>query len=297
MASRRRQLFSEVKAAAASWIEHRSPRQAAAIAFYTMVSLAPMLVLFVAIAGAWFDEETVQRRLAGEFHQFVGPSAEELVTMVLESASQPGGSGTVATVLGIVALVFGASAAFAQLQEALNTVWEVEPKEGAVVWSLLRKRILSFGMVLMIGFTLLVSLVVSAGLSAFGEVIELRYDLDRVLVQGGNFVISFVVVSVIFGLIYLVLPDVDLRWRDVLLGALVTAALFTLGKWLIGLYLGRTGRASAYGAAGSLVVFLLWVYYSSLILLFGAEYTSVWSRRRRGRPEVTEGARRQAASL
>jgi membrane protein len=180
-------------------------------------------------------------------------------------------------VIGLGALLLGASGAFGQLQDALNTIWEVQPKPGQGVWGFLRARFLSFSMVLVIGFMLLVTLVVSAALAGFGSFLDRAIHVPVVLLHGVNFLISFAVTSLLFTLIYKVLPDVTIRWKDVIVGGVATAVLFSLGRFLIGLYLGRSSVSSAYGAAGSLVVVLLWIYYSSQILLFGAEFTKVYA--------------------
>lgn len=260
-----------------NWTRHGASSQSAALAFYTIFSLAPVLVVVIALAGAFFGEEAVRGQIFSEFEGMMGPQAALLVQEVLKSAARPE-SGRIATVLGLGTLLFGATAVFVQLQDALNRVWGVAPKPGAVFTTLLRKRLLSFAVLLSVGFLLIVSLVLSAALSALSSRLEALLHLQFGLLQLMNFLISLFVITLLFALIYRLLPDVRLAGRDVLLGALATSLLFVLGKTAIGYYLGRTSVASAYGAAGSLVVVLLWVYYSSLIFFFGAELTWVHSK-------------------
>jgi membrane protein len=262
---------------AGNWSRHGASAQSAALAFYTIFSLAPILVVVIALAGAIFGEEAVRGQIFSEFEGMMGPQAALLIQEVLKSAARPE-SGRIATVLGLGTLLFGATAVFVQLQDALNRVWGVAPKPGAVFTTLLRKRLLSFAVLLSVGFLLIVSLVLSAALSALSSRLEALLHLQFGLLQLMNFLISLFVITLLFALIYRLLPDVRLAGRDVLLGALATSLLFVLGKTAIGYYLGRTSVASAYGAAGSLVVVLLWVYYSSLIFFFGAELTWVHSK-------------------
>lgn len=280
-----------------NWNEHGASAQSAALAFYTIFSLAPILVVVIALAGAIFGEEAVRGQIHTEFQGLMGPEAALLVQEVLKSAAQPT-TGWIATLLGIGTLLFGATAVFAQLQDSLNRVWGVAPKPGAIFTTLLRKRLLSFAVLLGVGFLLMVSLVMSAALSALSSRLEALLPVDVGLLQAFNFLLSFVLITLLFALIYRLLPDVRLDGRDVLLGAVATSLLFVLGKTLIGYYLGRTSMASAYGAAGSLVVVLLWVYYSSLIFFFGAELTWVYSReQRRHHAPPEEGAMRVPAEL
>jgi membrane protein len=287
--SRARSWWKIVTEVVGNWNQHGAAAQSAALAFYTLFSLAPVLVVVIAIAGAVFGREAVRGQIVAEFSGLMGRDAAALVQEVIRSAARPS-SGRIATALGVITLIFGASGVFVQLQEALNRVWDVAPKPGAVFTTLLRKRLLSFSLVLGIGFLLMVSLVLSAALSAVGRVLE-RLAAPVWLFEGANFLVSFLAVTLVFALIYRVLPDVHLAWRDVITGALLTALLFVVGKTLIGIYLGRTGMASAYGAAGSLVVVLLWVYYSALVFFFGAELTRILSRpHRSGKAKPEEGA-------
>jgi membrane protein len=290
------QLFKEM---VLSWTRHGASVQGAALAFYTIFSLAPVLVVVIALAGAVFGEEAVRGQIFAQFRGLMGDQAALLVQDVLQSAAKPASS-RVATIVGIVTLLFGATGVFSQLQDALNTVWDVAPKPGAVFTHLLRKRLLSFAVILGIGFLLMVSLVLSAALAAFSSYLERVLTIPVAALQTANFALSFIIITVLFAMIYRLLPDVKLEWKDVWTGAVVTSLLFVAGKSLIGLYLGRTGVASAYGAAGSLVVVLLWVYYSSLIFFFGAVFTRVHSRQyRHSRAQPEEGAvrvRRDTAS-
>ena len=279
------------------WNRHGASAQSAALAFYTIFSMAPVLLVVIALAGAVFGEEAVRGQIFGEFRSLMGPEAALLVQEVLQSAAHPK-SGRIATVVGIATLLFGATAVFVQLQDALNRVWGVAPRPGAVFTTLLRKRLLSFAVLLGIGFLLMVSLVLSAGLSGLSTRLEALLPVPVGLLQTFNVFLSFLVITLLFALIYRLLPDVRLDGRDVIEGALVTSLLFVLGKTAIGYYLGRTGAASAYGAAGSLVVVLLWVYYSSLIFFFGAEFTYIHSREYRShRPKPEEGAIRVPREL
>lgn len=272
-----------------NWGVHRCSAQSAALAFYTIFSLAPILVVVIALAGAVFGEEAVRGQIVGEFQGLMGRDAALLVQEVLKSAAKPA-TGRLPALIGVVTLLLGATAVFGQLQDALNTVWAVAPKPGAALTTLLLKRLHSFALVVGIGFLLLVSLVLSAALSWFSRYLERAFALPVDLILIANFIVSFVIITLLFAMIYRILPDVRIAWRDVWLGAVLTALLFVVGKTLIGLYLGRTGIASAYGAAGSLVVVLMWVYYSSLIFFFGAEFTRVHSRQFRPHRQPEEGA-------
>ncbi len=269
-----------------NWNLHGASTQSAALAFYTIFSLAPILVVVIALAGALFGADAVRGQIYREFQGVMGPDTAAFVQGVLQSAVKHGSG--LAAVLGTATLVFGASAVFVQLQESLNIIWAVAPRPGAALTSLLKKRLLSFALVLGLGFLLVVSLVLSAALTAFGDLVESHFQLPPNLLTFANGFVSFLLVMILFAMIYRILPDVQLSWREVLTGGGVTALLFIAGKALIGLYLGHTSVASSYGAAGSLVVVLLWVYYSSLVFLFGAEFTRVHSRRHRAAPAKPE---------
>lgn len=283
---RRIQPLGEVlRETVSNWLCHRSPVEGAALAFYTLFSLAPVLLVVVAVAGTIWGEEAVRGQIVREFEGLMGRDAAVTVQEALQSAAREGsgsgsGSDLLRNLVGIGTLLFGATAVFVQLQDSFNHAWEVAPKPGHLIQSFLWKRVVSFGMVVGIGFLLLVSLAVSAALAAFQAYLESRVASPLpIVLQSVNFLFSFAVIAVLFALMFRFLPDARIAWRDVALGAVVTSLLFSIGKLLIGLYLGRTEIASAYGAAGSVVVILVWVYYSSLILLLGAEFTRVYSRR------------------
>jgi membrane protein len=259
------------------WSEDRVPRLAAALAYYTTFSVAPLLVVLIAIAGAIFGTEAVRGQLDDQIRALLGQDAARAVQDMVQSASGHPSSGVVATVLGTAALLFGATGVFGELQDSLNTIWEVKPKPGRGVRGLVQDRLLSFGMVLAIAFLLVVSLVVSAVLAGVGEFVGGYAGALEPLWHAVDVLISIVVLTMLFAAIFKWLPDVEIAWRDVWVGAAVTAVLFTIGKLLIGLYLGRSSMTSVYGAAGSLVLLLLWVYYSAQILFFGAELTQVYA--------------------
>jgi membrane protein len=275
-----------------NWDAHDAFTQSAALAFYTLFSLAPVLIVAISLSSAVFGAEKVRGEVVGQFQDLMGREAGIMVQGLLEKASNSVRGG-LAGVFGLLTLLFGTTAVFIQLQTALNVVWEVRPKAGHVLKTLLKKRLLSFALVLAIGFLLLVSLALSAALTALGGYVRDQLSAPPALLQSINIAFSFVAFSVLFAMIYRILPDVDIPWRDVLLGSVVTSALFSVGKWLIGLYIGHTALASAYGTAGSVIVLVLWVYYTSLIALLGAEFTRAHSRRFfDSKRHASEGARR-----
>lgn len=262
------------------WKEDKASRLAAALAYYTVFSLAPMLVIAIAVAGLIWQRDAVQAAVMNQIGGLVGAQGAEFVTELLEGASSPA-EGIAATIIGIITLLFGALGVFNALHEALNTIWDVKVEETQGIWNSIKKvivnRFLSFTMVLGIGFMLLVSLVISAAISALGTWIGGLFPFQEIILQIINLVISIAVITVFFALIFKVLPDADVAWRDVWIGAFFTAGLFSIGRTLIGLYLGSSAVASSFGAAGSLVVLLLWIYYSAQILFFGAEFTQVYA--------------------
>ena len=273
-----RTLWHLIKEAAADWSHDRAPRLGAALAYYTVFSLVPFLVVVIALIGMVLGQEAAQSAILSHIATLVGDQSAAAIKDMIQRADQPS-TGLVATGLAVVTLLFGASGVFGQLQDALNTVWGVEPKEGRGVWGFIKDRFLSFVAVLGTGFLLLVSLLLSSALAVFGNWFSGLLPLPEALLHLFNFALSFVVVTGLFALIFKVLPDAKVAWRDVWVGALLTAALFTIGKYALGLYLGKSNVASAYGAAGSLVLILLWVYYSAQILLYGAEFTQVYANR------------------
>ena len=260
------------------WSKDKASRLSAALAYYTVFSLAPLLIIVIAIAGAVFGEEAARGEIVGQIQGLVGRDGAELIETAIENANKPA-TGRFASIISIVVLLFGASGVFAELQDALNTVWEVQPKPERGLINVIRNRFLSFTMVLGVGFLLLVSLVASAALAAtvnfFGHLLP---GLDFVW-QLANLIFSFVVTTVLFGLIYKTLPDVKIGWSDVWIGAAITSVLFSIGRYVLGQYLGNSSFGSTYGAAGSLVVVLAWVYYAAQILFFGAEFTQVYARK------------------
>ena len=264
------------------WTEDGANRLAAALAYYTTFSLAPILVLIIAIAGLAGGREAAQTQTMAQVEDLLGTEGREFVQGMIESASQPE-TGVMATFLGAITLLFGALGVFGELQNSLNTIWEVKPKPATgwldAVKRFVIKRILSFTMVLGIGFLLLASLIISAAVSALGEYIGSRWPLADFWLNLINFVVSFLVVTLLFAMIFKFLPEIKIAWKDVWLGAAVTSALFSLGKFLIGLYLGRSEVGNTFGAAGSLAILLIWIYYSAQILFFGAEFTQVYANR------------------
>ena len=274
-------IFSLLKEAFQQWQKDKASLLAAALAYYTVFSVTPLLVIAIAIVGAVFGQDEARTSILAQVNELVGEQGAHAIEMALNNANQPQ-VGSIASLISVIVLFIGASGVFAQLQEALNIIWNVRVKPSLGIWGFIRKRLLSFGMVLIIGFLLLVSLVLSAVLSGISKVeIELLENFTSAIQMLNlvNFVISFGFIIVLFALIYKYLPDAKIRWQDVWVGAIVTTLLFGLGKYLIGLYLGRGSMGSAYGAAGSLIIFLAWVFYSAQILLFGAELTQVYARR------------------
>ncbi len=263
-----------------SFIDDDCPTQAAALSYYTIFSLPPLLLLILMILGAVVSPQEIQGQLETQIGGLMGPSATEQIRTILQQAHEPGTGGLLPTVLSVGALILGATGAFGQLQAALNRAWAVapDPQSGGIK-ALLMKRVFSFGMILSVAFLLLVSLVLSAALTAFGSALAavLPEGLSATLLQVVNQVISFAVIGGLFAAIFKVLPDARVTWRDVWVGAAATALLFVIGKFLIGLYLGRSNPGEAFGAAGSMAVMLVWIYYSSMIILFGAEFTRAWA--------------------
>ena len=259
-----------------SWLDDNVSRLGAALAYYTVFSLAPLLLIAIFIAGLIFGRGPAQDQIIGQIQGLVGEDGGKAIRSMLDHATQPGG-GLTGSLLSIGMLLFGSIGLFTELQDALNLIWGVRPKAGRGIWAIVRDRLLSFSMVLALAFLLLASLLVSAILTAsvalFGE--------WRVGVVGHlvNEIISIVVITVLFAMIYRFLPDAKIGWSDVWLGAAITAVLFEVGKFLIGMYLGHSTIGSAYGAAGSLAVLLVWLYYSGQIFLFGAEFTKVYANR------------------
>lgn len=269
-----KELGSVLKQAGIAWIDDDVTMHAASVAYYTVFSLAPMLVIALAVAGMVFDPATVQREIMTQLQGLMGTDAARSVAQFVQGATGEKSHGVLATIIGVFTLILGAIGAFVQLQDSLNHIWKVPPQGGGIV-QVLRRRLLSFGLVLAVAFLLMVSLVLSTALAATGNLLHAHFTGFDFAINVANGVLSFVVIGVLFGAMFKFLPDAKIGWRDVAAAAIFTSALFTIGKEFIGLYIGQTGIASSYGAAGSLAVLLVWVYYSAMIVLFGAEFAWV----------------------
>jgi len=271
-------LFKETFAA---WQADKASRLAAALAYYAIFSLAPMLLLAIALVGLIFGDDAAQNQVAEALDDAVGPEAAQVIQGAIANASEPS-SGILASIIGLATLLLGASGFFGALQDALNTIWDVTPQAGGIK-GVIKQRLLQFLMVLLIGFLLLLSLVASVVVSALINFLQLGDFLQYI-----NLIVSFALITLLFALVYKVLPDVEISWRDVWVGAAVTSLLFTIGKFLIGLYLGSSTVGSAYGAAGSLIVLLVWIYYSAQVFLMGAEFTKIYAQQFGSRGEEEE---------
>jgi membrane protein len=265
------------KNACLAWADDNAPSMGAALAFYTVFSLAPVLIIAISVAGLAFGQKAAEGEFSRQLQSLLGETGARAVQAILRSANRPA-LGIIASAFGIGTLLVGASGAFVELQDALNKICKVQRRPESIWWGVIRERFLSFGLVLGLGFLLLVSLVVSAALGAVGNFIAPLLPWPVFMLEAINFLISLGVVALLLALIFKYLPDADMAWSDVWLGAAVASILLTTGKALIGLYLARSTVASAYGAASSLVIILTWVYYSAQIVLFGAELTQVYSR-------------------
>ncbi len=257
-----------------AWNEHEAPRLGAALAFYTILSLAPLAILVVGIVALIFGHSAAQNQLLAQVDSMVGHQGSEAVKGMIERAQKPA-SGMFASIIGVITLLLGASGVFGELRSALNEMWGVKPASEAGLWKTIKQRFFSFGMVLAVGFLLLISLVISAALAALGKFLGGFLAMPVFVLNAINFGVSLAAIAVLFALIFRYVPDTKIAWKGVWIGASVTALLFTLGEFLIGFYLGKAAVGSAYGAAGSLVVVVVWVYYSAMIFLFGAEFTHV----------------------
>ena len=284
-----KQGFELVKRTFKDFSDDECTSMAAALSYYTIFALPPLLILLIMIAGAVWDPEDVRRALEGQFGNLIGPSAAQMVHEMIVQADRPGTGGAIATVVSVAALLFGATGTFVQLQSALNRAWEVapDPEQGGIK-NFITKRFLSLGMVLGIGFLLMVSLALTTAISAVGGM--LGGGLSKPVLAILDFVLSFAVVTLLFGATFKVLPDATIAWRDVLVGAVGTAVLFMTGKFLLGFYLGQSDPGSAFGAAGSLALMLVWIYYAAIILLLGAEFTQAWVEHRGATIEPEPGA-------
>lgn len=282
-------LWGILKQTGSDWSADNVTRLSASLAYYTVLSLAPMLVVGVSVAGIVFGEEAARGQIAAELARVVGPEAGKSIETLLSNARSPT-QGLFGSLIGLVVLLFGASGVFGELQASLNEIWKVEPKPGRGVWGFVQQRFFSFTCVLGVAFLLLVSLVLSAVLAAVGAAFSGALPGGAWLWQGLNVVFSLAIITALFALIFKVVPDVRIAWRDVWMGAFVTALLFSLGKFALALYLGRASISSPYGAAGSLVVLVIWIYYAAQILFMGAEFTQVYAAHRGARIAPSEHA-------
>jgi membrane protein len=272
--------FEMARDTVAGYGNDKCPRLGAALAFYTLLSLAPLLLVVIGLVGPLAGADTAREQVVAQFRDLVGPQGAEAVDGMLDGSKSPSG-GVLSTAVGLAVLLYGAVSLFLQLQDALNAVWNVPERKtkGLGVWAMVRDHLLSFGAVCGLGFLLLVSLLLGAGLSGLQGWLEARIGGGRWWLGFGNVVLSYLLAAALFAFIFKVLPAARVSWRSVWVGAAVTAGLFTLGKYLIGVYLGQAAPGSAFGAAGSLVVLLVWVYYSTQLLLLGAEFTQVYATR------------------
>ncbi|RZL95843.1 MAG: YihY/virulence factor BrkB family protein [Variovorax sp.] len=270
-------LFELCRKAVMAWVDDFAPSMGAAISYYTIFSLAPLLVIVIAVAGAIFGRDAVQSQIVGQIGGLVGDEGASAVEAMLRAASDTD-KGLIAGIISFGVLLLGATTVFAELQSALDRIWHVTEKEKpSGIWAVLRARVLSFGLILGLAFLLMVSLMVSAGLSAFDGWFGGLLPGWEILLEGGNILVSFSIMTLLFAMIFKLMPSIKIAWRDVWIGAAVTAVLFEVGKLLIGLYLGKSGVTESFAAAGSLVVLVAWVYYAAQIFLLGAEFTKVYA--------------------
>ena len=262
------------------WSEHEAPSRGASLAFYSLLSLAPLVILIISIVGLVFEHSVAENQLLAQVQGMIGQDGAETVKTMIEHARKPA-AGTFASIVGLITLLVGASGVFAELQFALNKMWDVKSASGGGIVETIKERVFSIGMVLGVGFLLLVSLLISTALAAVGKFFGGLLPVPQFVLEAMNFVVSFCGIAVLFALIFRYVPAARIGWKYVWIGASATALLFTIGKFLIGLYLGKMAVGSAYGAAGSLVVVIVWVYYSSMIVLFGAEFTHILDSRTR----------------
>ncbi|WP_276369358.1 YihY/virulence factor BrkB family protein [Chryseolinea sp. H1M3-3] len=290
ISGRLRSFWSLLKDTFNQWNEREPFNNSIIIAYYTIFSLPGLLVIIINVAGYFYDKQEVTRQLTGQIEAMVGGDTASDVQSIVDKASQNKGT-VIASILGVATMLFGATGVFYQLQQILNKMWEVKPKPKQKFLKLIRDRVFSFGLILVVGFLLLVSLVISAGLSAFGAWAS-GYIPDslQVLFRVLDFMVSLAVVTLLFASIYKFLPDAKISWRDVWIGALMTSVLFVIAKFALGLYFGKSDPGSTYGAAGSIILIMLWVSYAGIILLFGAEFTQVFANRYGKKVQPSEAA-------
>jgi len=270
-------IFQLLKETYSEWSRDKAPRMGAALAYYTIFSLAPLLVIAIAIAGFVFGREAVEGRITYEIQGLIGSESARAVQTMIQSAHKPA-HGVIATIFGVVILLIGASGVFTEMQDALNTIWKVDTTSKTGIWNMLKYRFLSFGMVLGIGFLLLVSLLLSAALTAVTTYASSFLPIPPAALHALDFAFSVFFIAALIALIFKLLPDARIAWGDVWVGAALTSLLFTAGKFLIGFYIGKSATMSAYAATGSVIVILAWIYYSAQLLYFGAEFTHVYSK-------------------
>ncbi|HYZ42387.1 MAG TPA: YihY/virulence factor BrkB family protein [Stellaceae bacterium] len=283
------------KKAVSGWLEDRAPTMGAAIAYYTVFSLAPMLVMVIAVAGLAFGREAAEGALFGELRDLVGPESAAAVQVMLSNAASTR-SGILATAFGIGTLIIAATGVLGELQSALNLIWRAPPSGGLGLWHLIRTRLVSLSVILVIGFLLLVSLMMSTALAAFSDYLDWILPGLATILQILHMMISFAFTTLLFAIIFKILPDKGVKWEEVWLGAAVAALLFTAGKHLISLYIGSSNIESTYGAAAALIMILVWVYYSVQILLLGAEFAKAYTDQRRAVHETRQAAQPTAFS-
>ncbi len=275
-----KKIWEFIKEVFEKWIDDKAPKLGAALSFYTIFSQAPLLIIVISVAGFIFGPDAARGELVGQIKDMVGTEGAEVVQTTLKNTNNPE-AGTIAIIISFVTLFIGSTALFVELQESLDIIWRVKPKPGRNIFKgLLKDRVQSFALVITTGFLLLVSLLVSAGLSALSNFVNEKFLVVPVIILDiANLLISLIVIFLLFAMIFKILPDVNISWKDVWVGALVTGVLFVLGKYLIGIYIGSSSLSSTYGAAGSLVIFLLWIYYSAQILFLGVEFTYIYTVR------------------
>src|SRR5215469_1023227 len=282
-----RSVWELIQQTASDWSRINAPRLGAALAFYTMWSIAPLLVLCLGIARVVFGSEEARDQVAAQFQNISGPAGGDAIQALLAHAANPK-HGAVAAAVGFFVLLFGASSVFAELRDSLDLVWGVESASGTGILGMIRYRFFSFTMVFGVGFLLLVSLLVSAGIAAAGKMFQEYLPISESVLHLGSTLFTFVIVTILFALLYKLVPDVHIEWSDVWFGAAATSLLFSVGKFAIGMYLGKASIGSAYGAAGSLVVFIIWVYYSAQVFFLGAEFTRFFAERHGSRARWRE---------
>lgn len=270
-------IFTMVRDSVQAWIDDQAPSRGAALAYYTLFSMAPLLLIVVSVAGLWLGPQAAEGEIYAQLKGFMGESGAKAVQDVLQSVNRPEG-GAVATLVGLVLMLLGATTVFAELQSTLDHIWRAPPVKSGGLWALLRARLLSFGLILGLGFLLVVSLAMSAMVALLQAWWSPHLAGWGLVLKALNLGVGFALMTAVFAMIYKIMPRVRVVWRDVWVGALVTAALLTVGRWGIGLYLGEGAVASGFGAAGSLVAVLVWVYYSAQIFLLGAEFTWVYAK-------------------